>query len=241
MKVLKISGFVILGIIVVVVLIGGYYGFVPGVSNVFGSNKPKDLGVKYTEQDRQSGRAKTGWEIKTLPAGLPPEKSLVYTGSKSVNAVFTEKELTAWINKSWNYIPLTDCQIRINPDNTVEFSGILHVSQIKNFEAAMGGSSAEIDNLLPGFIKYLPSSPPVYMKASASVVNNQVTCNVIAFSIGRYSVSTDWLKNNSSLFENAAEWLIGRIPGTSIKSLTFNNGQVQLDGTLPASISRTIE
>jgi hypothetical protein len=241
MKVLKIIGFTILGIIVVLVLIGGYYGFVPGVSNVFGSNKPKDLGVKYTEQDRLSGRAKIGWVINTLPAGLPPEKSLVYTGSKPVNAAFTEKELTAWINKSWNYVPLTNCQIRINPDNTAEFSGILHVSRIKQYEAAMGGSATEIDKVLPGFIKYLPSNPPVYMKASASVVNNQVTCNVIAFSIGRYSVSADWLKKNSGLFESAAEWLISRIPGTSIKSLTFNNGQVQFDGTLPASISRTIE
>ena len=240
MKVLKIFGFTILGIIIVLVLTGGYFGFVPGVSSIFGSNKPKDLGVSYTEQDRQSGRAKIGWQINTLPAGLPPEKSLVYAGSKDVNAAFTEKELTAWINKSWNYIPITNCQIRINPDNTAEFSGILNISRIKKFETAMGGGATDIDKVLPGFLKYLPSSPPVYMKASASVINNQVTCSVTAFSIGRYSVSADWLKKNSSLIENAAEWLIKRIPGTSIQSLTFSDGQVKFNGTLPASISRTI-
>jgi hypothetical protein len=241
MKFLKIFGFTILGIIIIAVLVGGYYGFVPGVSNVFGSNKAKDLGVKYTEQDRLGGRAKIGWEINTLPAGLSPEKSLIYTGSKPVNTAFTEKELTAWINKSWNYAPLTNCQIRINPDNTAEFSGILHVSRIKKFEAALGGSATDIDKVLPGFLKYLPSNPPVYMKASADVINNQVTCSVISFSIGKYSISSDWLKKNSSLIENAAEWLIGRIPGTSIKSLTFSDGQVQFDGTLPASISRTVK
>lgn len=241
MKFLKIFGFTILGIVIILVLIGGYYGFVPGVSSIFGSNKPKDLGVSYTEQDRLGGRAKIGWQIDTLTAGLPPEKSLIYSGSKAVDTSFTEKELTAWINKSWNYAPLTNCQIRINPDNTAEFSGILHISQINKYKDVMGGSTVDLDKVLPGFLKYIPSNPPVYMKASASVINNQVTCSITAFSIGRYSISADWLKKNSGLFEKAAEWQISRIPGTSIKSLTFSNGQVQFDGTLPAKISRTTE
>jgi hypothetical protein len=240
-KFFMIFGFTVLGVLVVLVLVGGYYGFVPGVANIFGSNKPKDLGVTYTEQDRLDGRAKIGWTINTLSPGLPPEQSLVYTGSKAVDASFTEKELTAWINKSWNYAPLTNCQIRVNPDNSVEFSGILHINRIKDYETAMGGNATDFDKLLPGFVKYLPSSPPVYMKASASVVNNQVSCTIQAFSIGRYSFSSDWLEKNSSLFENAAEWQISRIPGVSVNSITFSNGQVQFDGTLPASISRTVQ
>jgi hypothetical protein len=37
--------FGILAVVVVLVLVAGYFGFVPGISNIFGSNKPVDLGI----------------------------------------------------------------------------------------------------------------------------------------------------------------------------------------------------
>ncbi|MEK7874346.1 MAG: hypothetical protein AAB502_10895, partial [Chloroflexota bacterium] len=54
-------------LVVVAVLAGGYFGFVPSVSSIFGSNRPRDLGVRYTQADLQSLRGKTGTQYHSLP------------------------------------------------------------------------------------------------------------------------------------------------------------------------------
>jgi len=45
MKFLKGLAIAIGALVIIAVLVLGYLGFVPGVSNIFGSNKPRDLGV----------------------------------------------------------------------------------------------------------------------------------------------------------------------------------------------------
>ena len=96
-------------LIIVMVSVGGYFGLVPGVSSIFGSDKPKDLGVTYTEADRLSGRAKAGWEVIELPSDLLPEESYSFTGQNAVDTTFNERELTAWANDPWTCFPLSDC------------------------------------------------------------------------------------------------------------------------------------
>jgi len=125
-------------LIIIIVLVGGYFGLVPGVSTLFGSDKPKDLGVTYTEADRLSGRAKAGWEVTELQPGLPLEESYISTGQNAVDASFNERELTAWANNPWIYFPLSDCQVRVNDDNTVEFSGKLNIGMLRDWIDAMG-------------------------------------------------------------------------------------------------------
>jgi len=58
-KVLKIAGLILGGGILGIVLVLGYLGFIPGLSSLFGSDKARDLGVDYTEQNYQEARAKT--------------------------------------------------------------------------------------------------------------------------------------------------------------------------------------
>jgi len=49
MNLVKILAVGFIGIIVVAVLVLGYFGFVPGVSDLMGTNKPRNLGVSYSE------------------------------------------------------------------------------------------------------------------------------------------------------------------------------------------------
>jgi hypothetical protein len=50
----------VVAIVVISVIVLGYLGFVPGVSNIFGSNKPEKLGTTFTQQDYQSAITKSG-------------------------------------------------------------------------------------------------------------------------------------------------------------------------------------
>jgi hypothetical protein len=87
-------GFLIgIGAVVLIVVIAlGYLGFMPGVSNIFGSNKPKDLGVTFSAADYQSARAKMGTIISDLPNNAAAEASVKFSGQKAINATFTESD-----------------------------------------------------------------------------------------------------------------------------------------------------
>ena len=65
----------ILTVVVVLVLVAGYFGFVPGISNIFGSNKPRDLGVTATLANYSSVTAKDNIQRVDLPADTPPAQS----------------------------------------------------------------------------------------------------------------------------------------------------------------------
>jgi hypothetical protein len=138
MKFLKWQGITIGVIVIVAVLVLGYLGFVPGVSYVFGSNKSKDLGVTYTAADYISAHARNGTTHTVLSAGTAPENSITFSGQHAVNTTSTQHEMNALINnRQWEYYPLKDCHLRINPDNTVEFSGIIITDRIKGYLEAL--------------------------------------------------------------------------------------------------------
>ena len=239
-RILKIVLAVFLIVALTLILVAGYYGFVPGISTVMRTNKPRNLGITYTEQDRLNGRAKIGWQLQELPPSTPPEQSLIYSGQKDVTATFTSQELTVWINKKWKYIPITDAQIRVNQDSTVEMSGILHTDRIKTYAMIMQ-APAEFDDILRNYGRFLMGNIPIYLKTEAVIKDNTAQIKLYEFQLGRYSISPYLLAQNTGLFARAAEWQISSIPGVNIQSLTFQNGSASFAGTLPAVISRVIQ
>jgi hypothetical protein len=157
-----------------------------------------------------------------------------------VKASFTQQELTAWINKEWKYALLTDAQIRINPDNTAEISGVIHTDRIEAYARAMG-FTGELEDFLGPYQRFIVGSPTIYMKAKPSVTGNNVVAGIQEVQIGRISVPSSWLESNAGMLESLAEQQIRAIPGASVKSLTFTNGKANFDGSLPAVISRSTE
>ena len=110
-------GLLIFIVVILVVAVGGYLGVVPGVSSLFGANKPKNLGVTFTSQDLTSAEAKAGTQIVTLAPNLPPSQSISFSGQKNVNTTFTQSEFNAWMNNSWDDA-LLGCQLKISSDGT---------------------------------------------------------------------------------------------------------------------------
>jgi len=237
MKFLKGLAITIGALVIVAVLVLGYLGFVPGVSNLFGSNKPKDLGVTYTAADSASAHAKNGTTHTILPAGSVP--SIVFSGSHPVNTVYTQAEMNAIINNTqWTNYPLKDCQLKINPDNTVEFSGIIITNRLKAYEAALnlGDSLHPITDLL----KHIPDDPAFYAKGTVEIENGQiVNTDITEFKLGNLTL-TNQVDNNLQTLINHVYTEIAAYPGLSITTLKITNGKVQFVGTLPDS-ARTIQ
>jgi hypothetical protein len=238
-KFLKALAITIGAIVVVAVLVLGYLGFIPGVSNLFGSNKPKDLGVTYTAADYASAHARNGTTHTILPAGTIPENSIKFSGQHAVSTTYTQAEMNALINnRQWEYYPLKDCQLRINPDNTVEFTGIILTDRIKGYLAGLKLGENNM-NTITDYIKFIPGNPAFYVKGTLEVTNGQIiNTQVSQFKVGNLTF-TKQIQDKLPEIISAAYSQISSYPGFTIKTLKFANGQVQFSGTLPDS-ARTV-
>jgi hypothetical protein len=244
MKALKIFGIVVgsilILIILAVVLVGGYFGFIPGVSNLFGMGSPRDLGVRYTQADYQTGHAKTGSVITDLPSDASPQQSIKYSGSHPVNITFTQAEFNALINNHpWKYYPFKDCQLKINADGTTEFSAVLLTDRLSGYAKSTGSSSLSM-KIIDDYLSKVPGNPIIYAKGRASVVNGQiVNSDISEFQVGRISISADQLQKNKSSSTSTAQVQMKTIPGFSVKNFSMVNGQIKFEGTLPDSVARS--
>jgi len=233
MKILLGIGIAVVAIVVAVVLVLGYLGFMPGVSNLFGSNKPKDLGVSFTANDLKTARAKTNTVITDLPSSATPEGSIKFGTPRQVDATFTQAECNALLNNHpWKYYPLKDCQLKINPDGTAEFTAVLLKDKLLSASQALGGS-AENNKVLNDYLKSVPGDPAIDVVGKAGITNNHITgMTVTDFTVGKLSF-TKQVQDNQGTLTTAAENLMGSIVGMNIQSLQIANGSITFKGTLP--------
>ena len=227
---------IVLLIVGVVVLALGYVGLVPGVAGFLGSDRPRDLGVRYTAADLASGNAKSGTKTTALPAGAAPQESYKVSGSIPVQAAFTDEELTALIaerEKQWAYFPVSDAQIKIGDDGTVEAAGVLRVDRAYGCAAALGFSTQAVDAAL-GALKIASGNPPVYFRGTGAVTNGQVTIDVQRLEVGRLPVPGGLIAGNQELIASSIEQVI-RASGVDARSVTFANGELRFEGSKPAT------
>jgi hypothetical protein len=245
MKVLAGIFIGVVSIVIVLVLVAGYFGLVPGVSSIFGSNKPRDLGVTYTAADNASGHAKGGMQILSLPADTPLTQSLVFSGSKPASFDLTQAEVTAMINNNqWAYLPVSDVQVKFNADGTTEWSGILELDKLHDYALARGLTEADYNNAITEVSKYaiIQKSMPFYVKGTGSVVNGSITFNCDSFKIGRLPVElASQINDHHDDLLNLLNEDVLTIPGFSCNNLSVSDGQVHFDGTLPQSVSMVMK
>jgi hypothetical protein len=247
-----------LAIIVVVVLALGFMGLIPGLSKIMGANKAKDLGVRYTEQNRTEARAKSQIVYEALPAETAPEVSSTTSGSREVTAEFSSEEMTALLNnRPWKYFPYKNIQVKVNADGTAEISGNIIKSKLPGYAAYLGAPREAIDFAM----KFIPEDAAFYCKGVASLESNQLALfEPQAFSLGRvplpvsmflsfvpsqfvktaYAVDISGMTTELSKVENKRALIIGfinqniaRIQGFYAKSAKFTGGKLQFEGTLP--------
>jgi hypothetical protein len=225
-------------VLVVGVLVLGYLGFVPGVASVFGADKPRDLGVKYAQTDVESVNAKAKAKLEALSVGLPPQQSLkIATGKVPAAASFKGTELTGLVashESKWSYYPVSDCQIRVNPDGTAEASGILRVDRAYGYAAATGVPSWVVDEAI-NRLKITNVNPPFYVKGTGAITNDKVTMDIRQAEIGRFTIPADWIAGNKGQLTSFVEDRV-RAAGISVKSASFDQGALKFDGTVPETV-----
>ena len=183
----KVLLLLVLVIIIAPILVLGFLGYVPGLSNVMGANKPKDLGIKYTPADYKTSQEKSKVaRVALSEKPTDPSKSLVYSGSHDVKSEFTSSQITASLNsQNWVNWPYKNMQVKFNADGTTEVSGVLIKSKVPGYAAYLGIPKEVVDIGM----KFIPPDPAFYVKGKAALINNKVSLfEPSSFQLGKLSL-----------------------------------------------------
>ncbi len=208
---LKKIGVVAIILVVVAVLVLGATGFVPGVSDIMGTSKPRDLGVKYSDADYNSLLEKlpgmTVEGMEDICIGCPHKVS----GSVPAEAEVSQEEFSALLNKGNKKSGIVkDIQVRFNSDGTVEASG------------------KALDSRLSG---------PIYAKAKPVVCGPRcLTFEMDSAEAGRLGVSGEQLEIARGALDEVSQGFFDRNPGLTIESLSIEGGKMNFKGTVPEKV-----
>jgi len=209
--------------------------FVVGLSYLglryFTSGSPRDLGVKYTQADQATAYTNNGVQSVAITPSQDNPDGIKYEGQKEIKTSFTSAEITALNNSViWVNYPISNVQIKINPDGTGEASGVLNISKILSwisFSHSVDQIKAKVEEYHIGF------NPPFYLKGKVSVANNKVTLNPEIIEVGKITIPQNLVNENITPVTNFVEDRLNAIPNLQIRSLNLDGGQVNLDATYP--------
>jgi len=231
-------------VVIIVVILGlGYLGFVPGVSKMLGSDKPRDLRITYTDADLKSITSKNRVQRIVLESAPDIKSSFVLKGSQAITNVFTDKEITARLGQEsdWLFNPFTNVQVKIGENGMVEASGVVRVDRLKSYAEATGVPSKEIEVISKGMDKYkIPRvSFPAYIKGNLSIENNRVNIDLSELIIGKIPVPKGLYGQAKSSFEDFVYERLtsGGYGSLDVKSLSFSNGKMSFSGNIPKVIT----
>lgn len=230
----KIFSFILI-LLLLLIFILGYLGFIPFLSAVFGTNKPKDLGIKYSDSDKTAAVEKLQVKYSQLSPNAK-EKGLILKGFHPVDKTFSSQELTALADtrqKQFGLFPFKNVQIKINKDGTVEGSAVLEFNTAVDFLQDLGVSLKQINQAVEKF-RILKGEIPVYLKVSGDVSNNVSNIAVKSVEISKIRVPQPLVNLYGQNLNNLVEDILAkRKPHYDIKSLKIEDGQVHFAGTSP--------
>jgi len=237
-KVLIIVGAVIGVLILVVVLIVAYLGFVPGLSNFF--IKAKDLGVPYSREVALKVFEDIGFEPDLgdeLPIAAGSE-DLTFDGSIDIDVSLSSEEITSVVNSfgdSLEEFPLSDVQIKFEGDTT-EFSAMVDIGKAIEAAKELGYTDEEISQA-KGYVAIINNNISVYGKGVSSINNNELNIDSTASRIGNVNVPEDLVGMIEEVAADAIEKRLYLIPQMDIRSAVVEDGQLMLDATVPQKVT----
>lgn len=221
-------------VVLIALVVAGltYLGVVPVLSPLFA--KPMDLGVKKDPLLVDSLDQTLGLSNKVADRESKTLADISYSGSKQVEVVLDSDQISSIIQAWTDYpnSPVSDVQIRVNPDGSAEISGMLKISAAVDLARQLGYTDQEIESAR-SWAKFVANEIPFYAKASGGVVSNVVEINPQQLKLGQINVPTAILEPASQAIADVIERRVSKIPGASIDEVTLANSQVRFVGTVP--------
>ncbi len=209
-------------------------GVVPGLSALIGAS-PKDLGIRYTQEDSIAARQKSGGtEIISLPSGSTAADDFRLEGKKPIRFTMDSTELTAHSNnRPWKNYPVHNIQIKIHKDGSIESSATLIIEKAIPYAMALGYSEQQIREAMS---KYAlpPFAVPIYVLGKGSVHNNSVSVDASTVRIGAIPIPGDIVTQVNRQAESVLNDVIKKhADAFQADDVSFADGVMTFSGAVP--------
>ncbi len=221
-----------LGIIFLILILCGFIGF-KIYQALSGTSKPKDLGITATREQADGAQAKTTVQVISLPDSTPVGESIRFEGTKPMTYSMDSQELTALAlyKTKYKYFPFHSVQIRVNPDNTVELSGLADTAKAISYATAIGFAASDVEKAMDEY--NIPrTNVSFYVKGSGSVTNGAVSLNLTGGNIAGIPVPMALVNSKKDAIIDVLESGMRNTPGFEAQSITFSDGKVHFTGSL---------
>ena len=205
---------VILIIISVIAATGIFY--IPGVSEILGTNKPRDLGVKADPAKFNSLLARENVKLSGPASNYDLTANIRYGQAQPMDVTVSSEELTSMMQATNNAKgPLKNMQVKLGNNNQMEMS-------------------ADADLQKYGY----PVKGPVYLKGTLEKSGSgSVNVMIKEGSLGLIPVPESILQQGGDGIEQQINHQLGAMPGMRIDNLEIQNGQLRYSGAFPQTAS----
>jgi len=214
---------IILAVVIVLVMV-----FLVIFSDKFGANKAKDLGVKFSDADLQSGRSQMGVTLEDLTS---EDKSLEFSGTKVITGTYTSEMITAMISAAkYKYYPLTNTQIKIAQDGTIEAAGNFNIDKAMKWSKDLGTNKTTLNGAKIA-TSLISNNPSFYLSGKMTVKKNKINLNISKAKISRFNIPKFYINRYQKNLAAFVEQRISNVPNMDLSSVEFGSGAMQLNGT----------
>jgi hypothetical protein len=210
----KIVAIVLSLCIVLMVIASTGIFYVPGFSEVLGTNKARDLGVKANPAKFNALLTRENVKLHGAPSDFDLTADIRYGPAAPMDATVTSEELTSMMQATNNVKgPLKNMQVRLGSNNQLEMSAYADLQKL-------------------GY----PVTGPVYLKGTLEKAgSDSVRMSVSEGSLGLIPIPADMLKQGENGIEQQVNRQLASMPGMRIDTLSIDNGQLHYTGAFPQS------
>jgi len=203
-------------VLVVVIILAGIAAtgvlYVPGLSELMGTNAPRDLGVKADPAVFSALLARENVKLTGPASNYPLTADIRYGPASPMEVTVSSAELTSLMQSTNNANgPLKNMQVRLGSNNQVEVS-----------------ANADLE-------KYgYPLKGPVYLKGTlAKAGPGSVKVTLSEGSLGILPAPGFALQQGEDGLEQQINKQLASMPGMRIDTLSIENGQLRYTGAFP--------
>jgi hypothetical protein len=239
-KVLTVLGVILFFLILVGVVVLGYFGIIKLPGDLFKISKPTDLGVTSSDEEYHTFIEKTQSQVLPYEQASEEFKAtnpyIIFTQPKNYDATFTSSEISSRINYApWASMPSKNVQVKFSDGGVIEASGNLITANLRDFATAAGNGGYSDKDIEQGldWLNKLASDPSFYIKATAEVTNNELTLNTQSIKINRIPLPSGQANDTLTYI---TEYLIKSVSGLNAEKVTISENTMSFKGQAPSVI-----
>jgi hypothetical protein len=189
--------------------------YVPGLSEILGTNKPRDLGIRADPAKFNALLARENVKLAGPASNYNVTANIRYGNAVPTDVTVSSEELTSMMQAFNANGPLNDMQVKLEDNNRMEMSTYADLSKF-------------------GY----PVKGPVYLKGTFEKGgSSSVKINVEQGSFGLIPLPDTVLTQAEDGLGQAVNRRLSSMPGMRIDQLEISNGQLHYTGAFPHTAS----